>query len=184
MVKKIWEYVTMINIFNGEISIGPISKSYMFLSLIGKPIDHYHVPKGNPKDGNKSHRYIPIRLNFAIKDNSDQWHGKVSYAKITNETTVYTGSGDNTESHKIEITSGYFVELDNQVIAIAPVKKTKAFKEKFCKAIVWQLMNDETTLKEKLKEISFSDTLEIPAQVIPAGFIPWLNLTITEECVV
>ena len=33
------------------------------------------------------------------------------------------------------------------------MKKTKAFKERFCKAVIWSLINDDECLKDKLAEI-------------------------------
>jgi hypothetical protein len=120
--------------------------------------------------------------------------GKPSYSKITQDNDIY--DPDNYEiKHKVTFdTKDYFVTLNDHNIAIAPLKKTKAFKERFCKAVIWSLMNDPDCLRDKLKEISGSPITEtiqettIPEKkycaklpVFPIGFLPHLNLTITEE---
>jgi len=169
-----------------------------------KPIDHYSNKTGSPGfHGKYDHktgtnkpsersgnwRYTPLVLGWTVKRSSGELKGNVSYSRISADNEI--SDPDNYEiKHKITIDQDYFVSLNDHHIAMAPLKKTKAFKERFCKAIVWSLMNDENSLRDKLKEISNDqdkpivvvETIpEIPAQVIPAGFISWLNLTITEE---
>jgi len=89
--------------------------------------------------------------------------GKPSYSKITQDNDIH--DPDNYEiKHKITFdTKDYFVTLNDHNIAIAPLKKTKAFKERFCKAVIWSLMNDADCLRDKLKEISGIIADEKPA---------------------
>jgi hypothetical protein len=120
--------------------------------------------------------------------------GKPSYKGITCDNDIH--DPDHYEiKHKLTIDKDYSVSLNNRLIASAPLKKTKAFKERFCKAIIWSLMNDPECLKDKLKEISgiIADEKPIVLETIqekkycaklpvfPIGFLPHLNLTITEE---
>jgi len=117
--------------------------------------------------------------------------GKPSYKGITKENETHDPD-DYTIIHKITI-QDYQVFLNDILIGTAPAGKTKAFKGKFCKAVVWSLMNDPECLKDKLAEITGSPVTEIiqettPAKiyrtkipVYPLGFLPHLNLTITEE---
>jgi len=159
-----------------------------------KPIDYYHGSGRNKgfSGSTKTHRYVPLVLGWTLRRSSGELKGNVSYARILNDMEI--PDPDNYEiKHKITIDKDFFVSLNDHHIAIAPLKKTKAFKEKFCKSVVWSLMNDSECLKDKLREISGNQDKpivvveSIPEKVkslipiIPAGFISWLNLTITEE---
>jgi hypothetical protein len=65
----------------------------------------------------------------------------------------------------------------------------------FFKCVVGALINDSVSLHDKLAEISGKMAMPeipetIPEKVIvsvrpvfPAGYVPWLNLTITEEVI-
>jgi hypothetical protein len=173
-----------IHVLQGIIPILPTHKSSAkddlnlnYLSTILKPIDHYSTGGiGDPRLSKKPHKYISLDVGWIYKKNVGTLKGNVSYSRIYPDDHI--PDPDNYElKHKVEI-KDYSVYLDDQLIASAPTKKTKAFKEKFCKAIVWQLMNDSTTLKDKLQEIS--GIVAMPEKI--PGYIPYLNLTINEVC--
>ena len=199
-----------IHILQGIIPIIPTSKStaqddkkFHWLSTILKPVDHYHLPEGSkgfhgkydhktgknkPTTRSGSWRYVPITLGTKETGKS---HGNVSYSGINQDNQISDPVNDEI-CHKITI-QDYQVFLNDIPIGTAPEGKTKAFKGKFCKAVVWSLMNDPECLKDKLAEITGSPVTEIiqettPAKiyrtkipVYPLGFLPHLNLTITEE---
>lgn len=95
-----------------------------------------------------------------------------SYKGITAQNQIHDKE-DYDIIHRIEIKDNH-VYLNDILIASAPSGKTKAFKEKFCKSVVWSLMNDDITLKDKLSEIS--DRV-IPEKVIDQGKITIEEIT-------
>lgn len=124
--------------------------------------------------------------------------GSPSYKGITKENHIHDPA-DYGIIHKIEIKDNS-VYLNDVLIATSPAGKSKAQKERFCKSIVWALMNDPISLQDKLADIAkygniptvnLKQTTVMPEVILvkmksnlpvfPAGFIPWLNLTITEE---
>lgn len=146
-----------------------------------------------PTERSGDYRYTPIVLGWIVRKSMGELKGNVSYSRIDQDNEI--SDPDNHEiKHKVIINKDYSVSLNNRIIASAPVKKTKVFKEKFCKAVIWSLMNDPDCLMDKLKEISYiiaddkpivletiPEKIKSLLPVFPAGFIPWLNLTITEE---
>jgi len=97
----------------------------------------------------KDHRYVPIKLGSIYSSEmkrpghiSDAFKS-ISYAGITSETSLM--------GHRIEI-KDYSVYLDNILIARAPENKTKPFKDRFCKAVVYGLIEDPSNIKDKLSE--------------------------------
>ena len=173
---------------------GPIDH---YSPMIGQKGFHgkYDHKTGNHKPTERSgdYRYVPITLGWIVKKSMGELKGNVSYSRISADNEI--SDPDNYEiKHKVTIDNIYSVNLNNRIIASAPTKKTKAFKERFCKAVIWSLMNDPDCLRDKLKEISgiIADEKPIVLETIPEkvksfipvfpqGFIPWLNLTITEE---
>ena len=129
----------------------------------------------------KEHKYVPITLGWTVKRNTGELQGNVSYRNITAENTVHDPE-DYTIVHTITIENNT-VFLNGKYIIGAPAGKTKAFKEKFCKAVVWSLLNDDQGLKDKLKETSEKSPIKSLIPLFPAGYLPYLNVTITEECV-
>jgi hypothetical protein len=127
-----------------------------------------------------------------------------SYSDIENTNTIH---------HPInyevlitaEITPGMDVLLNGINIAGAPEYKqmstgktkklTQTERARFCRGVIWWLMNDETCLKDKLQEIGYSApivamvepiavskhiTVEIPDH-ISAWSLPHLRVSIVEE---
>lgn len=173
-----------------------------------EPIDHYSVligqkgfhgkydhktGKNKPTERSGDYRYTPIVLGWIVRKSMGELKGNVSYSRIDQDNEI--NDPDNYEiKHKVIINKDYSVSLNDRLIASAPTKKTRAFKERFCKAIIWSLMNDQDCLRDKLKEISgiiaddkpilfetIPEKIKNLLPIFPAGFIPWLNLTITEE---
>jgi len=134
------------------------------------------------KTGKEYYRYVPIVLGFAkTQDTGSHINDKSpypSYLKIEKETMVKTGSDQ--VDHTITINPDYSVNLDNRLIASAPMTKSKAQKERFCKAVVWSLLNDPSSLEDKLKEIAgiisvpvsekVPDEIPVPAPVVVDPF--------------
>jgi hypothetical protein len=146
-----------------------------------------------PTERSGNWKYTPLVLGWAKKE-IGQLKGNVSYSRIDQDNEIH--DPDNYEiKHNVTINKDYSVSLNNRLIASAPIKKTKAFKERFCKAVIWSLMNDPDCLRDKLKEISGIIADEKPViietiqeksyrsklPVFPIGFYPAWNLTITEE---
>jgi hypothetical protein len=146
-----------------------------------------------PTERSGDYRYHPIVLGFTLRSNPGELKGNVSYSRIDQDNEI--SDPDNYEiKHKVTIDKDYSVSLNNRLIAAAPMKKSKAFKERFCKAVIWSLMNDPDCLRDKLREISgiiaMPETITETIQekkyrsklpVFPIGFYPALNLTIIEE---
>jgi len=171
---------------DGEI----IMFTFSWSSYPSDEIVHKHPLLNEGNNGYyKNYHYRPIILGSIIKS-SNSLSGP-SYKEIKTE-TIINRDGTGAPLNKAEIKDNQ-VFLNDILIASAPSGKTKAQREKFCKAIVWSLMNDSECLKDKLREISGNQDKpivvveSIPEKVkslipiIPAGFISWLNLTITEE---
>lgn len=116
--------------------------------------DHYGP--GTPGSGRLDHyRYVPIKLGW-ISSSEMRRPGHIndkpgpSYNKIG---LINTYDGNTIEIRDTE------VYLNGSFIARAPTGKSKAQKDRFCKAVIWGLMNDEEALKDKLKEISAGPVL-------------------------
>jgi hypothetical protein len=159
--------------------------------------DHYKPGSPDPKGDKKQrpHRYKPITLGWIYRSNVSL-SGEVSYSEIKPETII------DRDPDCIATIKDNQVFLNDILIATAPAGKTKSQKEKFCKAIVWSLLNDPISLQDKLSEIFVEsmppanliipDPLPVPMYqtipfkvrsilpVFPAGYLPWLNVTIQE----
>jgi hypothetical protein len=174
--------------FNDQIACVMTTKPQTYL----KPIDIYKLPdsfkgfhgkNGKPTTRSGNYRYHPIVLGFANRETGST-HGNVSYATIKNETMVYTGSGENTTSHKVEIKDNQVFLNDIPIAEYHSFNKSKTLKEKFCKSIVWSLMNDPISLQDKLAEIN---NAPIPAikEDLTIDIVPDLEtieaMTITNE---
>jgi hypothetical protein len=148
-----------------------------------------HYRPGDPKNPSiiKPHKYVSLRLSWIFSRDTSDLCGNVSYRGISAENTMHDPA-DYTIIHKAEIKDNR-VYLNDQLIAIAPENKNKALKEKFCKSIVWSLINDPISLQDKLAEISGEMAMpEIPETIpekpqYPVGWIPYLRLSITEEVI-
>jgi hypothetical protein len=156
-----------------------------------KPIDHYRVQKGSmdktsPNYTTGCHRdyhYRPITLGWVKRSG-------------TSSPSLYTGITTVNEycRHIITITKDHAVAIDGLEIARAPAHKTKAQKEKFCKAVVLSLTDDNQNFREQLARLNIPEDLAMPDTIEPAiqysepviisqpaGWIPYLRLSITEE---
>jgi len=164
------DLIMAIHILQGIIPIIPTSRSsaqddkkFLWLSTILKPVDHYHMPEGSkgfhgkydhktgknkPTTRSGSWRYVPITLGTKETGKS---HGNVSYSGINSDNQIRDPVNGEIW-HKITIRD-HQVFLNDILIGTAPAGKTKAQKEKFCKAVIWSLMNDPECLKDKLSEI-------------------------------
>ena len=128
------------------------------------PIDHYAVTKGS--NDKKSPNYTPgchqkkpaINLPVVGSLYKKETIPGISYANIELTTTIRDGI-------IAEITPELNVTLNGILIAISPkyattktgklTARTQAVRLKFCKAVIWALMNDETSLKDKLSDIGY-----------------------------
>ncbi|MCK9592903.1 MAG: hypothetical protein M0Q91_12940 [Methanoregula sp.] len=106
--------------------------------------DHFWVHAGKGTKGSK--------VISGSKFPAGKKRPAVSYNGITKENQIHDLT-DYEIIHKIEIKDNS-VYLNDVLIATSPAGKSKAQKEKFCKAIVWSLMNDPISLQDKLSEIS------------------------------
>lgn len=152
-------------------------------------IDHYARPKpGSPCQG----RRYPSRGPSIPAVGSLRGVPKIitpSYSEIGNENPIH--DPDNYEiTIPAEITPGMDVYLNGIYIAGAPeyrqlsTGKTKKIPQteraRFCRGVIWFLMNDETCLRDKLSEIGYKPPAKIPAPVpetIPATDICIENIT-------
>lgn len=132
------------------------------------PISVYrdHYTPGSPGKG-RDHKYVPLKLGWiissAMRAHSINERPGPSYARIgpINEIT------DLGISHTLEIRD-YSVFLNGSLICQAPGNKTRAFKEKFCKAVIWGLMDNRDDLRDHLDKIEDKRILErAPDLMIP-----------------
>lgn len=110
--------------------------------------------KGHNGDFPK-YKYHPIVLGSIYR--KEQGTG-INYRDIKTQTQIQDPRNRNL-IHRIEIEVRYGVHqvrLNDKIIATAP-GKNRVQDERFCKAVVWGLLNDEITLKEKLSEIGFNE---------------------------
>lgn len=113
----------------------------------------------------KDHKYVPIKLGWIYS--SEMRAHKIndkpgpSYSKIDliNEIT------DQDLKHIIEIRD-HAVYLNGSFVVSAPSNKTKAFKLKFCKSVIWGLIDNRDDLRDLLKKITISE--EAPIYTVPA----------------
>lgn len=126
--------------------------------------DHY--TPGSPGPG-RTFKYVPLKLGWIVsssmKAHSINDKPGPSYARIgpINEIT------DLGIPHTLEIRD-YSVYLNGSLICQAPGNKTRAFKEKFCKAVIWGLMDNRDDLRAHLDKIEFNKILErAPDLMIP-----------------
>ena len=158
------------------------------LFTVKKPIDHNTVSKGIPlgQKGSKVRDYSPIQIVIGSIYKKEKMPGDhPSYNNIGNETKL-----GYLEDSPIATIENNQVFLNGVKIASAPSHLTKSKKLTFCKAIVWGLLNDHTTLSDKLKEITpTQDTTpaitpgtQYPYPVGPVmpGYVPHLKVIIQE----
>jgi hypothetical protein len=165
-----------------------------------------HYRPGDPKNPSiiKPHKYVSHKVGWIFSRDTSDLCGNVSYRGISAENTIFPDVKTEIKDHS--------VYLNGVLIATAPGNKNKAQKDKFCKSVVWALINDSTSLHDKLAEIAVPVQPAMPEKVIPkqfidnpyglidyiktnnpsiimlrkeiiAGYVPWLNLTITEEVI-
>jgi hypothetical protein len=133
-------------------------------SKVKAPIDHYaRLKKGSPTTG----RHYPARGPVIPKVGSLIGEPKPavpSYSGIQNENTIH--HPDNYEILiTAEIREDLNVYLNGTFIAESPklkrnakgkdIQTTQAEKARFCRGVIWWLMNDENCLKDKLSEIGY-----------------------------
>jgi hypothetical protein len=141
------------------------------LSLV---IDHYAVmKKGSPA---KSRAY-PKRGPVIPAVGSLRGVHKPSipsYSDIETENTIHDPA-DYEIIIKAEITPGMDVLLNGILIASAPENKqmvtgknkklTQPERARFCRGVIWWLMNDQICLKDKLSEIGYRAPVAMPVPV-------------------
>lgn len=124
--------------------------------------DHY--TPGDPKNKGRDYKYVPIVLGSVYShDMKRPGHITEAFKNIS-----YAGIGPITSfmGHEIEI-KDFCVFLDGIIIARAPANKTPAFKEKFCKAVVWGLKEDPVNITDKLTiPAPVPDPIPAPAPVL------------------
>ena len=129
----------------------------------------------------KNYHYHPIVLGSIIRS-SNTLPGP-SYRDIKAQ-TVINRDGTGAPANKAEIKDNA-VYLNDVLIATSPAGKNKAQKEKFCKAIVWSLMNDPISLQDKLLEISNRDKPVMVQEDLTVDIGPddhtIMEMTITNE---
>ena len=125
-------------------------------------IQYFHNDKGSPINYGTR---LPHNPSYKGISKENQKHDSTDYDLI----------------HKIEIRD-FSVYLNDVLIVSAPGKKNKTFKERFCKSVVWSLMNDDQCLQDKLAEINKPAVPAMPEKPsVPVGYIAYLGLSITEE---
>ncbi len=138
-------------------------------SRAGLVIDHYQKMKpGSPTKSKRRRGPVIPAVGSLIGV------AKVSvpsYSEITEETTIH--DPDNYDIlYTVEITPFMDVRINGILIASAPEyrhlstgrtkKITQAERARFCRGVVWWLLNDQTCLKDKLAELSI---VPVPAPV-------------------
>lgn len=135
-------------------------------------IDHYAVYPGLPlgSKGSLKRAYNPPSIPTIGSLYRKETFPGISYANIGLSEKIQDGI-------TAEITPRMDVTLNGVIIASAPKftttktgkekARTQAQKLRFCKAVIWGLMNDENTLKDKLSEIGYTTQAktEIPDPV-------------------
>lgn len=174
-------------------------------SIIRAPIDHYSVIKGNPDNITRCRPVTIPKVGSLVGIHKP---AIPTYSTIELQTTIH--DPDNYDIlHTAEISPGMDVLLNGVLIASAPENKqmitgknkklTQTERARFCRGVVWWLMNDQTCLKDKLSEIGYNAPAPIPAheaiqdttitpvkqypfpiRVYPEGWINHLRLSITE----
>jgi hypothetical protein len=147
------------------------------LSMIRAPVDHYaRVPGNDPKRSTLKRKYNPPVIPAVGSLRGVHVYTKPSYSTITLQNQTH--DPDNYEIiHTMEITPGMDVLLNGILIASAPEyshqvtgkskKITQTERARFCRGVIWWLMNDQTCLKDKLQEIGYITPVEIPAVIDP-----------------
>ena len=142
-------------------------------SRIKKPIDHYATcGKGSPSKSKRSWAQIP-KVGSLIGIHKI-W--VPSYSEVETENTIH--DPDDYSIHiPAEIREDMNVYLNGVFIAESPklkknargkdIQTTSAEKLRFCRGVIWWLMNDETCLKDKLSEIGYMSPVPVPV-VVPA----------------
>ena len=156
------------NALSGVIPLCADHFDFKDFSIVQKPIDHYSGIKGNGpcgKPGTSTRAYNP-----PVIPNVGSCYGvhkltAPSYSEIGNTNTIHY-PGDYETLITAEITPEMDVRLNGVLIAGAPEyrqmkngkskKCTQIERSRFCRDVIWFLMNDETCLKDKLQEIGYS----------------------------
>ncbi|MDD2246354.1 MAG: hypothetical protein PHC39_04650 [Proteiniphilum sp.] len=153
-----------LNVLTGIIPAMPSydEHEYPELFTFKTPVDHYSITKGS--NDKKSPNYTPgchqkkPAINIPVVGSlyKKETFPGISYTHIELTTKIQDGI-------IAEITPKLNVLLNGVLIAESPkLTTTKSGKEKartqaerlrFCKAVVWALINDEMSLKDKLLEI-------------------------------
>lgn len=151
-----------IDVLTGIIPARPAYEDHEFPELFTfkAPIDHYAVIKGIPlgSKGSLTRDYNPIHIPAVGSLYKKETIPGTNYTGIELTTTIQDGI-------IAEITPDLNVTLNGVLIAVSPkLTTTKTGKEKartqaeklrFCKAVIWALINDETSLKDKLIDIGY-----------------------------
>lgn len=116
-------------------------------------VDHKKVPAGIPLKDKKKKFSRPVQVP-AIGSiyRKEEWpFSTIRYNDIGNENTIHH-PGDYSITHTISIRDNS-VFIDEYLVVSTPehMKKTRA--EKFLKAVIWQLMNDDESFIEKYSEV-------------------------------
>lgn len=146
-------------------------------SKVKAPIDHYaRLKKGSPTTG----RHYPTRGPAIPKVGSLIGEPKPSvpsYTGIQNENTIHHPD-DYEVLITAEIREDLNVYLNGVLIAESPklkrnargkdIQTTQAEKARFCRGVIWWLMNDEICLKDKLSEIGYCAPAPVVIPAVPA----------------